>query len=320
MEKFILSLLIGLLLMTFNLALVVPRPLAAEKLKVGTSQKVYAGYYLPMAVAEEKGYWRENGLEAEWVPFAAGADFFRALASGAVFFGISTAVGGVQTTGRGVPMVITSEFVTKDPFLVWVLADSRFKELRDLKGAKVGVPRFGASSHAFGQAMAKALGIEVRWVSIGGMTELLGGFKVGRVDVILQPLSIVVRMKAGGEVRDIGSVADFLPREWMEHATFAHKDFAKKNPDTVRKAIKALLQGVDFLKNNPRWAIEKMRSEEGLSESAARLVFQGIQFTKDGRVDKKAVENIKNFLAEYGIIPKDKVPATEEFFVPGLAG
>lgn len=42
---------------------------AVEKLDLGTSIKFTPAYYLPILAAEDKGFFKEQGLEVEWVPF-----------------------------------------------------------------------------------------------------------------------------------------------------------------------------------------------------------------------------------------------------------
>jgi len=51
------------------LGLVLPRPWAADKLRFATTVKTHPILVMPVLAAEEKGFWKQNGLEAEWVPF-----------------------------------------------------------------------------------------------------------------------------------------------------------------------------------------------------------------------------------------------------------
>lgn len=42
------------------------------------------------------------------------------------------------------------------------------------------------------------------------------------------------------------------------------------------------------------------------------MVYDSYQFTRDGRISKKALENVWNFLVEYGVVKKERAPALEE--------
>jgi len=54
---------------------------AVEKLNFGTATKTSPHYALPMVAAEEKGFWKEQGLEVEGIPFSSAGAMFRAIAA-----------------------------------------------------------------------------------------------------------------------------------------------------------------------------------------------------------------------------------------------
>src|SRR3990172_2440063 len=101
--------------------------LAAEKMRMGTALKGVPAYELPMATAEERGFWKEQKLEVEWVPFVGGGPLYRAMAAGHIEFGLSQIGSFVEAASGGVPGVIVADFQSDDPFLIWVRADSRIK-------------------------------------------------------------------------------------------------------------------------------------------------------------------------------------------------
>lgn len=297
---------------------------AAEKIQLGTAIKLYPHYYLPVLAGEEKEIWKKNGLEVEWVPFSAGAALVRAAASGAINIGLVPGVTLVQAVARGVPVLIVSDLVGRDDYWFWVRTDSRLRTPMDLKGAKVGVPLLGGSSHAYGRALAKALGLEkeVKFVGAGGSRENVATLKAGAIDAAVMVFTSMANLKAAGEVKEFLNTGDYLPKEWVEHVVFARKDFIKTNPDMVRRVLRGVLQGVEFTLKNSPWATEKMKELSGFPVESARLVVERLpgQFTRDGRINRKAVENLRDFLMEYEIIPRDKPLAVEELFTSEFAG
>ena len=89
----------------------------------------------------------------------------------------------------------------------------------------------GGMAHIYGQAVAKALGIEMKYIGAGGIPHQVAALKGGTADALLTPatpsLSLVVR----GEMRRVLTVRDYLPREWSDAIIFA-----RKNPGwTVRE-------------------------------------------------------------------------------------
>src|SRR3990172_13382428 len=90
--------------------------LAAEKLAFGTAIKENPVYMLPMLAGEEKGFWKEEGLEVQWVPFRGGALMYRAVAAGSINVGWGGIVSSVQAMVGGGPVVLVAGLQIGDPF------------------------------------------------------------------------------------------------------------------------------------------------------------------------------------------------------------
>lgn len=301
------------LLLTSALAFPV---LASEKVRMGLSVKVTPTYYLPVAAAEENGLWKENNLEVEVIPFAGGGPFIRAFAAGAIDIGLGTAGNQFQGAAAGVPTFIVASLMPTDEFILWVRTDSRFKEPKELKGARVGVGAFGGAQHIYGRAIVAGLGLEkeVKFVSGGGIPEVMAMLKTGAIDGVVQPLRIMIDFKLKGEVREFLSTRAFLSPEWSEHIVAAHRDFVRKKPDVVKKVIRAVVRANNFIRDNRPWAQEKMRATSGYSEEASRLVYDTLPFDREGKVNPKALENIKKFVIDFGIVQKEKALPVSEMY------
>lgn len=288
---------------------------AREKVKLGTDVKIEPGYYLTILAAEEKGFWKDNGLDVEWVPSPGGGAHFVAVAAGAISIGLVVTPGPVLAAERGAPTVMVAGLIPDMGWTIWVKSNSPYRHSRELRGTKFGTPRLGGQSHAYGRLVAKAHGIEkeVRFVAVGGLPETLAALKVGVVEFTIQPMSIMMDLKVQGVVREIGAMADYLPQPWTDQVMHARKDFIKSKPEVVRQTIRAVFQSADFVRKNPRWALDKIKSMQGFSEEAAKLTYERLRFSSTGRLERKAVENIRNIFIEYGIIT-DKAPAVDELF------
>lgn len=288
---------------------------ALEKLSLGTPVKMYPPYYLPPLVAEEKGFWKENGLDTEWVPFAGGSPLVRAIAARAINIAYITGHSPWEAGDRGLPMVMVAELVASDPFIMWVRADTPYRHPRDLKGTRLGLTTLGSVTQAYGQIIFRAHGVEkeVRFVGAGGVPEQLAGLRVGAFQSIIMPLATLVNLKLEGAVREVASMADYLPKPWFDQVVVARKDFVQSKPEIVRKVVRATLQATDHIRKNPRYALDKMKGFQGLSEEAAKLVYDTIRFTSTGRFDRKAVENARRVYIEYGVLT-EKTGAVDDVF------
>ena len=289
---------------------------SAEKVRFATPVKVMPLFYLPVTAAEEKGFWKEQGLEVEWVPFEAGAAMHRAVAGGHTDMGMDGAALQVLGAAACVPVIMLADFQVRQNFYIWVRSDSRIREPKDLKGAKVGVTRMGSLTHAYGQVAAKALAIEdVRYIAAGGIPELTAGLRSGALDAIVLTIFEMTPRKLAGEARDVVHVERYLPSEWMDLVAFGRREFIEKNPEVTKRVVQGLLKGGDFVMKNNEWAVEKMKAISGYSPQVADSIYRtGVRFNRDGKIDKRSVENVRNFLVEYGLIAKEKAPPAERLY------
>ncbi|MEE8450178.1 MAG: ABC transporter substrate-binding protein [Thermodesulfobacteriota bacterium] len=62
------------------------------------------GYDLLSWVAENKGFWKGQGLEVEWVPFVGGGRLYRAVAAGRINMGVSAAASFFNAEQRVFPL------------------------------------------------------------------------------------------------------------------------------------------------------------------------------------------------------------------------
>lgn len=314
-------LLLASLWLTLSLVLINgnARAVAAEKIKIALAQKVSPHYSLPASAAEEKGFWKENGLEVELVPFDGGGPTYRALASGRIDMVLGSSSAFFQAVAGGVPVMIVSDLYWPGDFFIYVNEKSKIKESKDLKGAKIGVSVFGGVLHAYARVVVTKLGLEkdTKIVATGGSRQAVAALRTGAVDAICLSIYQLINLKLQGEVRELVSLADYLPTEWSEHVVSAHKEFARRNPETLKRAVKVIIQSTDFIRNNPRWTMDQLKETQGYSEEAAKIIYEQYSrrsFTEDGKIRKKGLENVKNFLIEFGIIPKEKVPPASEMY------
>jgi NitT/TauT family transport system substrate-binding protein len=316
------KLLLLVLSVSFLIALTAAEGYAQQKIKFGTFLKGHPVSYLPVLAAEEKGFWKENGLQAEWVPFRGSGALMRGVAAGAVSIAVSTGAGVLQAASRGVPVVAVSELHKKDHFMAWVRADSPIREAKDLKGAKIGITRIGGTASAYTEVVLKSLGIEkdTKTVALGGVRPLIAGLKSKAVDVSVLSVYTMIKMKAAGEVRSVVTYDDFLPKQWLVHVVFAHQRLIDSDPGTVKGTVRAMLQAIGFIKKNQAWAVPKMKEMSGYPEQAAQDIYGLLRFTDTGRIDRKALENVLNFMIEYGIVKGDKRPSLDKVYTNKFVG
>jgi ABC-type nitrate/sulfonate/bicarbonate transport system substrate-binding protein len=211
---------------------------------------------LPIFIARELGYFKEQGLDVQIKEGVGSADTAKVVGSGAENIGISSGVVVPIAREKGIPIVSIAIHYQKDPNAIISMKKTGITKPKDMEGKRVGV-KFGASSHQFYEAIVETHKVDrskIEEVSIGkDVVQLLVS---GRIDVAMGYISVeaVQAERLGGPVNimlmhDLG-----LPMYGTLYIT--NEKFAKENPQAVEGFVKAVLKGWDFAIREPDKAID----------------------------------------------------------------
>lgn len=231
----------------------------AEKPKVtlGVGGKALL-YYLPLTVAEKKGFFKDQGLEVEINDFGGGAKSLQALIGGSVdvVTGAYEHTIRMQAKGQDVRAVVElgrfpgiTLAVRKD------LAD-KVKSAADFKGLKIGVTAPGSSTALTAQyAMVKAglKASDAPIIGVGAGASAVAAIKQKQVDVISHLDPVTSKLEADGDVvalidtrTEAGTKALFGGSN-PAAVLYLKGDFAEKNPVTTQKLVNALVKALKWL-------------------------------------------------------------------------
>ena len=112
--------------------------------------------FLPSGLAVKRGFFREEGLEAEVIRMN-GNVAITALASGDTDY---TMIFGsvVRAAIRGLPMKVVASLI--DGSTHALITRSDFKTARDLKGKTLGIQAYGATDHVAATMMFEHFGVD----------------------------------------------------------------------------------------------------------------------------------------------------------------
>jgi len=136
------------------------------------------------------------------------------------------------------------------------------RNIRDLKGKKIGGDAVGASGPAFLVALGAGIGFdairEVQWV-IGSTPSPMELFINGDLDAFLAHPPEVQQVRA----RQIGHVlvSSNRDRPWSEYfccVLGARTDYVKKHPVATKRFMRALLRATDICSSNPDRAARRL--------------------------------------------------------------
>jgi NitT/TauT family transport system substrate-binding protein len=207
-------------------------------------QAQFAGLY----VADQNGYYAEEGLAVTFVPGGPGIDSLSPLLDGSAQFGTASADQLLVARTEGKPFKAFSVVYRRSPAVFITLTSSGITRPQEIVGKTIRVPAPNAPTL---HAMMARLGISQDQYTEVDLPSDVEEFASGRVPVwvvYLNALAISVQ-RAGYEINII--YPDDYGVHFYSDSLIATDDFIAKNPDLVRRFLRASLRGWTFAVENP---------------------------------------------------------------------
>ena len=290
------------------------RPVAAQgpTVKIGTAVLGDFSMVAPILCAQERGFFRGQGVTAEFQPFRGGPDLVKAVVAGQMLIGVTGATDVPVFRATGVPIRFIASQVDGNHFTLNVAQG--ITSLAGLKGKSIGVTRVGAATWVFAVMLARQQGWDpekdVTIVGLGGLDAQLAALTRGEIAAFI--------WGDGGAVTELQGKSKVLLRldavtpKWISQGYYATDEAIKGNKDTLQKTLKALFQGAQFIRENPteaaaiatktlQWPVEAIARAQKIS---------GPLLSRDGVVSVEALEVMQTTLLEYKLQDK-RVPTAD---------
>jgi NitT/TauT family transport system substrate-binding protein len=196
----------------------------------------------PVFIAQDKGYFRDAGLEIELKFFDAAQPIAVATTSGDVDFGITAFTAGLYNlAGKGALKVIGGMSREKAgyPLIGYFASNNAYaaglKTPRDLAGKRVAVTQTGSSFHYSLGLLADKYGFklgDVKVVPLQSLSNAAAALKGETVDAALLPVSTARKLMDDGGAKLLGWVGDETP--WQLGAVFASAKALADKPLVTR--------------------------------------------------------------------------------------
>lgn len=207
----------------------------------------YYGRHSYFYVAYDKGYYKQEGIDLNFLRGQGSIDAIKKVASGAATIGFADAGALVLARGNdGIPVKLLSIVYASPPHAIFALADSGIKTPKDLEGKTLADSAFSAIPVIF-NAYAQAAGIDakkVKWITaeVSALPSLLA---TGRVDGIGQftvgePL-LADAVKPKQLVRFAYKDAGL---DYYGNGIVATEQTIKDNPQLLKGFVRATLKGM----------------------------------------------------------------------------
>jgi NitT/TauT family transport system substrate-binding protein len=283
---------------------------------------------MPFAVAQAKGFFKEEGANVTGIlSSAGGGTTLRNMLAGDAPFAEVNPNAVIQAIQQGADIKIISDDVLTVAEFVWaVKPDSPIKSIKDLKGKKFGYTNPRSTSQALATMVLETGGLkteDVELVKTGGFGEGVAALDIGVVDIapVPEPLWSEFHTK----YRQIAAASDLLPPLANVVGVAAGSPTPAKAA-FIKAVIRARRHAVTYMEQHPDEAGDIVAKVYNLEPPIARAAVHnlitsrtsGVEYWGSGQIHldglKRAIEVQKMVGAITGDVDAEKIVDTQ--FLP----
>lgn len=226
--------------------LATPTRADAERIGISVSGS-YNMIFLAAGVAQHKGFFKDEGLEADIVVMSAPASL-AALSNGDIDYTLLTG-SVIRGAIRGLPMRIAAGLMTSSAHVF--LARPEIKSIKDLSGKRIGLAGFGDATHVLARMILAKQGIdpdkEVQFIGLGSDS--------GRFNALQQNLADMVVTSPPWDFEGKQLGYNILARAY-EHVNYplagvgVNLKSLQSNRTQVKRVVKSLVRASRFMREN----------------------------------------------------------------------
>lgn len=268
---------------------------------------------LPVHLAEEKGYFRDAGLDAKIVVLGAGSSAVPQLLGGQINFAAVDVVVTLTARSKNLPLLMTA------PNTVGVAKPERgygnliasvaspVKTLKDLVGRTVAVNQVNGTAWANARAVLDNAGVDSSKVQFLEVPppQMIAALQQGRVDaaVLSEPGST---MATGQGMRQLANVEAGTVEGDHTFTFVSSEAWVKANPEATRKFNAVMLKANSELNANREQALALASRHTSVPPEVLAKVFMPIFGTVP--ITAQTLQKVVAIAAKYGVLSADKLP------------
>jgi NitT/TauT family transport system substrate-binding protein len=241
--------------------------------------------FLPIYLTQDKGFFKDEGLDVLVVMFNAGATNLQAMIGG-----------DVQIMAGGVPETVLARAGGADIKNFWAISNvmpfqiygsAKLKSLGQSKGKKFAISRFGSLSEFLTRSALKHSGVDpkdVTMLQIGATPARFTTLASGIVDATILWFPVTERAKAAG-MNKLFDLKDLYPN-WTNVGFIARESWLAKEKEQTTKFLRAYQRGVRYTRENRNDGIRTLEKYVGLNAAEAAAGYDEYResFPLDGRI------------------------------------
>jgi NitT/TauT family transport system substrate-binding protein len=229
-----------------------PQPLEKPKLTLAVGGKNLL-YYLPLTIAEQRGYFKAEGLDVTIVDFAGGARALQALVGGSadVVSGAFEHTVNMQAKGQRLRAFVLQGRAPQIVLGVNPRTMPGYKSIADLKGKKIGVTAPGSSTNVMVNFILAKAGLKPSDVSIIGVGAAQGAaaaMRAGQIDALSNLDPVITLLQRSGDLKIVSDTRIVAEAERVfggpmpAGCLYAPQSFIDKHPATVQALANAMVR------------------------------------------------------------------------------
>jgi NitT/TauT family transport system substrate-binding protein len=256
-------------------------PASAEGVVIGQGVGATWGQFY---VAESQKLWQKEGLDPKIVSFPSGGLVLDSLAGGGVTFGTAAETPVVFATLNGLPIRIIGTLNRHEPFDV--VASTDIKSIKDLKGRKVGYSQ-GTNAHYYLSLALDQAGLKFSDITAVSLTptDFVTSLLNGSLDAFVWTEPHITKALAEGKGRFHAIKTPGLYTSFSSIITL--QSTIDKDPELLKKGLKALLDADRVVKTDPDTAIAIVAEKIKLDPEVTKSFWNRLNY--DVALDKPAL-------------------------------
>ncbi len=296
--KFISIMLCILLLSVVALGLLVIPPMLRVEAKPISMAVEFNDHSAAAWIALDKGWFREVGLNVTTLEtFTSGLELSAALTKGDVDIAWACLGPLILAYARGVPVVIVAQAHLQGYAIV---GRPGLTDIHQLNGGVVACPGPGSPCYLVLRMAIERYGLNVTIVKMKPPA-MLNALITGQIDAAAIPEHYATLAVKRGNCTVLVRSQDLWP-DMPGSFLVVKRDILKKDPDLVKKLIKATVKATEFIRQHPEEAAQIVANRLGMSYEEALESMRWLDYQNG--IDLAQIEKYVNLMVKYGVLEK----------------
>lgn len=264
---------------------------------------------LPFVIAEEKGFFKSEGLNAIVVIMQNQVVVNGVVTRNVDYGGTFSNFVGAALSGLPVRIVM-SAMDGSDHYLVTA---SNIKKVEDLKGKTFGISSFGGTPHSEAIMILRKYGMnpekDVTFLQIGGSSSRYTALESGSIQaaMLVPPFNNFAKKRGFNQLMSFNDIMS-IPLGGLS----VHTQKIKEKPDEIIRMIKAVLKATDYIRNRKSEILSFIEAKWGIKEGDVReSIYRDMVglFSRDGIASDETMKNVIQLVRETRKSKDDKTLA-----------